>query len=462
MRSIVLVSVLSSVALAAAGCSVPTGSVDDAGAAAAAPPEPSAMPTANDAGPVDASSAARRPAACETGCEIVDVALGRAHTCVRRANGDVLCLGRNRWGELGDGSARHESCDNRGDVEQTDCSGAPVRVGLDESAVALSARGGASTCALAADGTLSCWGIGFTLREGGPTIETPRYDPERVAAPSRLVDVSEGARHTCALTARGEVVCRGLGFAGQLGAGEMLDREDFAPVPGMDDATDVETSAAGDFTCALTARGVYCWGDASSGQLGDGDHAHDACGGGLSRFDCALSPVRVDGLDTAVELTLGASHACALDADGTVWCWGENAQGQLGVEGVERASTPVVVPGASPAVAISAGATFTCAVRADGTVLCWGDDGFGQLGDGDAGGTTTCVRSGELTSCRAAPAPVVGITNAVTIAAGSAHACALADDGAVHCWGLNDARQLGDGARGTRSTPVIARFDPAP
>jgi len=148
--------------------------------------------------------------------------------------------------------------------------------------------------------------------------------------------------------------------------------------------------------------------------------------------------------DHAVAITAGSSHTCAVLADGTVRCWGDNWGFQLGDGTRISSSVPVAVTGISSAVAIAAGANHTCALLADGAIRCWGAGGYGQLGDGTWRGSSTV------------PVPVTGISTAVAIAAGWFHTCAVLADGAVRCWGSNDhgSGQLGDGTTASSNVPV--------
>ena len=81
-------------------------------------------------------------------------------------------------------------------------------------------------------------------------------------------------------------------------------------------------------------------------------------------------------------IAAGRAHTCALRADGTVGCWGDNIEGQLGDGTTTNRSTPVTVSGLANVVAVAAGNHHTCALRADGTVRCWGSNSAGELGDG--------------------------------------------------------------------------------
>jgi hypothetical protein len=141
-------------------------------------------------------------------------------------------------------------------------------------------------------------------------------------------------------------------------------------------------------------------------------------------------------------IALGDGHGCALvRVGGGVVCWGKNDHGQLGNGGGGDAAAAVAVVDdhgvpIAGVTALAAGAAHTCALRGDHTVVCWGDDGSGQLGRGAA-------LPGP--SVNALPAPV-GLTSIVAIAAGARHTCAALTDGAVWCWGANEAAELGPAA----------------
>lgn len=177
--------------------------------------------------------------------------------------------------------------------------------------------------------------------------------------------------------------------------------------------------AKAEHTCTIRSDGTaWCWGRNDKGQLGDGtttDHT---------------SPVAIkdSGFPRFTAVTGGKQHACALGKDGTVWCWGLNDLGQLGV-GVPASGTPVKVVGVMNATAIATGDAHTCALGADHRVTCWGDNASGQLG-----------RASPMSS--ATPTTVESIPGAKLIAAGDATTCAVDDNDAWLCWGASDAGQL--------------------
>lgn len=200
-------------------------------------------------------------------------------------------------------------------------------------------------------------------------------------------------------------------------------------------AVRMSADANGAHTCSVKEDStVLCWGDDSNGQLGDGKTAN--------------SPVlvKVAGFDGAISVAAGTTHTCALRFNGTVFCWGNNSNGQLGNGSTRSSFTPVQVSNLTGAVSIAAGYAHTCAVLMDGTARCWGSDSTGQIGDGSQGAGTN----------RLSPVPVSGISNAVSIAGGEGHTCALLADATVRCWGANASGQLGDGTTTQRPLPVVS------
>jgi alpha-tubulin suppressor-like RCC1 family protein len=134
-----------------------------------------------------------------------------------------------------------------------------------------------------------------------------------------------------------------------------------------------------------------------------------------------------------VMLDAGAAYTCAIERDGSVACWGNNADGQLGNGNTRSRSAAVKVKGAMHAKAISAGSGYddshACMLGEGGTVSCWGANGSGELGDG-------------TNTQREVPVTVPSVTNVTAIAAGGFHTCALMENRAVACWGENGSGQL--------------------
>ncbi len=191
-----------------------------------------------------------------------------------------------------------------------------------------------------------------------------------------------------------------------------------------------ELSLGAQHSCALETDGsVWCWGSNAAGQLG------------LPASADPSAPRKVDGLPKAQKLSAGEAHNCILSENGEVWCWGSNDRGQLG-SAPGPSSLPARVEHLPAATDVSAGGKHTCAVAA-GAVFCWGGNDNGQLGVG------TLVDS-------AIPTKLAGITDAVAVDGGNEHTCALEQDGQVLCWGSSEHGQCGLGTVGGSSLPTKA------
>lgn len=189
----------------------------------------------------------------------------------------------------------------------------------------------------------------------------------------------------------------------------------------------VEIRAGGDHICARLSNGtVWCWGSNAKGQLGDGTVVE------------RNAPVQVGGITSAVALALGDAHTCVLLSDATVRCWGFNGSGQLGDGTTTDRHSPVAVTGLTGVSEIGAsiGANHTCA-RLGGFVKCWGDNTYGQLGDG-----TTTNRSSPVDVEKSAGVRFSGVDG---LAIGGLHSALIAS-GFVYCWGFDGLNDCGDGA----------------
>ncbi len=132
------------------------------------------------------------------------------------------------------------------------------------------------------------------------------------------------------------------------------------------------------------------------------------------------------------EIWSGSSHTLALDLNGTLWAWGGNDAGQLGIGTTVDQNAPFIIPGIGEVRTAATGAAHSLAVLARGGVLAWGYNGDGQLGDG--------TRSNRVT-----PVSVIGMRGVLSVAAGAGHSVAVCEDGTVWAWGANEAGQLGHG-----------------
>jgi len=268
--------------------------------------------------------------------------------------------------------------------------------------------GSESSCGIATDGKLWCWGTQGVL--------SARPVPGKPIGDKTVSGVSTNS-HSCAI-ATGTVICWGPNDVGELGDNTTTSRSTPAPISSSLSFSAVSTGTS--YTCALATTGeIYCWGLSADGRLGDGT-AHTA-----------LAPIKVAGTVSFTALSTGGGHTCAISTSGDAYCWGLNNAGQLGNGSFASASTPALVGGGHKFTSISAGESHTCGIAADG-VYCWGDDTFGQIGDGMPGLHTV------------APTAVKNSSTFVTIAAGGFHTCAIESGGRAWCWGDNTTGEIGD------------------
>lgn len=356
-------------------------------------------------------------------------ATGNSYSCVRLYDGTAQCWGTNWAGQLGNGIITTDfpnSMPNPG-----------VVTGL--TGVASLSAGSDHACALLTGGAIKCWGYNASGELGDGTI-IDSGTPVLVSGISNAIEVSSGISHTCALIAGGTVQCWGGNFYGQLGNDAMSEFPQTTPVTvsGISNATAI--SAGGYHTCALLADGtVRCWGFGYNGELGNGIALLDP------PFASAV-PVAVTGISTAVGISAGFNHTCALLSGGGVRCWGENSYGQIGNGQIgQPVLTPDVTAGVLTAVTISAGGYHTCVLLSDGSARCWGANYTGQIGNG------TVV---DFPSAVVTPEIVIGISGVASISGGADHTCAALTNGTVWCWGSNNNEQLGRPNRGFSSIPV--------
>ncbi|MDO8264298.1 MAG: hypothetical protein Q7T21_13905 [Gallionella sp.] len=354
---------------------------------------------------------------------------GGVHTCALLSNGTVSCWGSNISGQLGDGSATDS-------FTPVSVSGLSNAIAITASHARLDSYG--HTCALISGGTVQCWGRNI-VGQLGTGNTTDSYTPVTVTGLAGPVTaVQAGGFHTCALLTGGAVQCWGDNALGQLGDGTTTTpRTSPVAVPGILTATAL--ALGGDFSCALLSNGtVKCWGGNGQGRLGNGIMPSGSS-------TPVTTPVTVSGVSTAIAITAGRGHACAVLSGGTVKCWGDNSAAMLGNGTTTNSSIPITTTGLTNAVALTAGAVHTCARLADNTVQCWGDNANAQVGPGSITNSTTPAT--VLSS-----SPNTAITNVSAVTAGSLHGCGLIDVGTVRCWGSNGSGQLGTAAYARSST----------
>ncbi|MEQ1701625.1 MAG: hypothetical protein ABMA25_16065, partial [Ilumatobacteraceae bacterium] len=305
------------------------------------------------------------------------LATGESHTCALLDNGRVTCWGLNANGQLGYGNTT-----TVGVIDFPSTNSDFVALPNGRAATAIAA-GAYHTCALLDNGTVTCWGVNTNgqLGYGNTNVigdnETPDANPVNgglVALPAgrTVAAVTGGGNHTCALLDNGTIMCWGLDNFGQLGYGN------------TNDIGDNETPTA------------------------------NPVSGGI----VALPAGR-----TATAVTAGANHTCAALDNSTVTCWGSNVTGQLGygnTNAIGDNETPaanpvdggiVALPGGRTALSLTAGNFHTCAVLDNGAATCWGSSLVGQLGYGNVNN----IGDNEKPAANPVSGGVVSVPNQLTM-----------------------------------------------
>jgi alpha-tubulin suppressor-like RCC1 family protein len=306
------------------------------------------------------------------------LAAGVAHACAV-VSGAVWCWGANAYGQLGDGTTAGRPL--------------PAAVGGLSGIVAVAA-GERHTCALAGGGGVWCWGDNAfgQLGTGGTPAQstTPVRVASLVARGTTTGTIAAGQFHACALTPAGAVMCWGRNDKGQVGKGTVSSFET-SPVAAGTLTGALYVAGGSAHTCAAVgpagSEALWGWGDDTSMQLG------------VSTLAVYPGPVQENNVSTRpIAMAAGRAHSCALKADvaGALKCFGANGSGQLGTP-LPTDKNDVAFPGALTGPArIAAGGDHSCAVLGDGTLWCWGANARGQVGDG------------TLSASRADPTPVSG------------------------------------------------------
>ncbi len=362
--------------------------------------------------------------------------------CAVLSTGSVECWGENSSGELGDDTeSGPDSCTLGA------CSTIPVVVDGVSNAKSIVSTGG-GYCAILSTSGVACWGAD-DLGLGSDVAET-------VAGLTGVSTLASDGNGVCALLGGGAIECWGDDYYGELGDGTDTSQDPAAPVDvtGITNATSVVGNGYvySDLSyCALLQTGsVQCWGDNSVGELGNGSTTQ------------ADAPVDVTGLTDAASLASdGLGYCATLQTTGDVSCWGDDSTGELGNGSTTQSDVPVVAANLTGVSSLSGQFTDDiaemregvhlgpleippspgsgyCAVLSDGDAYCWGDDSTGELGvtgtllGPNACGAGTCLD--EPTQTRSGISSVQG---------DGVGFCALLTSGGVSCWGDDFWGQLG-------------------
>jgi alpha-tubulin suppressor-like RCC1 family protein len=307
--------------------------------------------------------------------------------------------------------------------------------------------GGIHTLAIKADGSLWAWGENYWGQLGDGCLFGDCYDrtrPFQVGSDTTWTSVSGGTVHSAAIKETGTLWSWGDNSSGQIGTGCSGSSRFYFSTPSQVGAdTDwISVSAGGFFTAAIKSDGtLWAWGSNYGGQLGDGCVPMSAC-------VYSEVPVQVGIEMDWTKVEAGAVHVVALKSDGTLWAWGINNHGQLGsgTAGAESySSVPLQIGSDTDWGSIGAGDMYSLAIKTDGTLWAWGDNDAGELG---------LVCSGSPCSWIYSPTQVGTDINWKEVDGGYNKTLAVKTDGSLWAWGsyssstgtaLYEPSQIGSG-----------------
>ncbi len=318
------------------------------------------------------------------------IVVGVHHACALLDDGRVGCWGTNDWGQLGDGTS---SSPDRASLTL----GAVIVPGLSGVTRLVNGSGGVcleagscvfgdTTCALLSDKTVQCWGLGAHGQLGNEKQGRDYFEASPVPLKlTGVVDVAMGGSTGCAVVEDGTVSCWGANPRGVLG----FTSPDCGPFWGF--ATDTIPPPM--------------------------------------KSPCQAAPQAVPGIKDAVRVAVSGGHQCVLHRDASVTCWGGNVWGELGNGTQQSFGTEPVAPGAPieglAAKQIAVADYYSCAILADDSVACWGENTSGQLGQGNDDSDARFQK----------PTAVKGLDNVKSLSLAGATSMALLAEGTAFAWG---------------------------
>lgn len=293
---------------------------------------------------------------------------------------------------------------------------------------------------------------------GGGTayVITNNSSPVKVVAnipATSWKQISAGYSNTCAIANNDKVYCWGDNTNGQLGNGTNVSS--LVPVPvdmsGVLSGKTIKYVSVGptaNIACAIASDdNAYCWGRDSGGQLGNNSLVD-------SWVPVAVDKTGVLSGKTVKSLSTGGGGACVVSSDNQVYCWGYNSQGQLGTNNNTTNSSVPIAPidlngvlGGKTINAVSYGSGHVIVIASDGNAYGWGNNTTGQLGNG-------------LITPSYVPVAVVDMANVLigktlkSVSVGGNSSCVIASDDQVYCWGAGTNGILGNNLNTTSPYPV--------
>ena len=311
-------------------------------------------------------------------------------------------------------------------------------------------------CLIKTDGTLWCWGTDGRGELGLGSPDSIEEAPVQVGTETDWVDVTTGEDNTCGIrdTASNRTLwCWGSENDGVLGNGvDNGNGEQQSPIQIGAAVNWNNVSCGGSwgfsgFCCATqTDNTLWCWGNDEDGQTAQGAAGTDV-----------LSPTQV-GTDTNWDkVSVGHDHACAIRTNGTIWCWGENGDGPIGNNSTADADVPTQEnTSATDWQSVVAGGDTTCAIKTNNQLWCWGQGTDGSHGLGNTSDTLVPTQVGTDTDwSKVTHSSQRGKFGEWPSDVYAYHGCAIKTNNDLYCWGSNDLGQIGDGSTTDRYSPVL-------
>jgi alpha-tubulin suppressor-like RCC1 family protein len=253
--------------------------------------------------------------------------------------------------------------------------------------------------------------------------------PQQVGALTNWLTVTAGY-FTKAIKTDGTMWAWGTNTNGRLGLGDTTARSSPVQIGALTTWSKINPSSM-NFSLAIKTDGtIWSWGPNSAGQLGLGDTT------------AVSSPVQIGALTNWLTVASTYASALAIKTDGTMWTWGMGQAGRLGLGNTTYYSSPKQIGALTTWSNVAGGRHGSViAIKTDGTIWTWGMNGYGTLGSGD-------------TVNRSSPQQVGALTTWLTITAGNYHMAAIKTDGTLWTWGFNQSGGLGIGNAIGRSSPV--------
>ncbi|MDI1234545.1 MAG: choice-of-anchor D domain-containing protein [bacterium] len=409
-----------------------------------------------------------KPQRIGTDSNWVSVSAGGFFSIALKANGTLWSWGSNSFGQLGDGKI-------------TNTRTKPYQVGTDKDWVYIVA-GTSYAMAIKSDGSLWAWGDN---RSGqlGENASLSRTKPYKIGNYSDWISVQAGEYHSSGLRSDGSLWSWGANSHGELGDGTKtmskipvkIGGEKWAKIFGGDSAhrtfgiksngtlwawgsniygdLGIGKSTFGELIpvrvgtdsnwVRITTSGLFTFGQKSNGTLvawGNNDVGQLANSTSVQEF----SAIKASSVESKwSKIALGGSHTLGLKSNGTLWVWGNNDSGQLGLEMNTSKYNPMQIRSKSDWVNAASGTNHSIALKTNGTLWSWGANGLGQLGDGSK-------------INRNYPKQIDTNKVWLNIAVGNNHNLAIAVNGKIYGWGDNTYGQLGDGTAISKSKPTLA------